>query len=197
GSAGAGAGAPGAGDPADEPAPVPTTAAVRLAVVGSARPVPAPRAVSSVASAAAPAAQAKAPRTPGSTFAAAEPASGRPALLASSKPVPKSDTVILAALEEEGDRSEPEATEIVSRPVTKGRGNYGITLGRYKTKAEAEQLLLRIALQESAVLSNAVRRVGDTPRGWEANFSGLTRDAAQLACDKLAATAQRCTVLGN
>ena len=197
GSAGARAAARAAGDPADEPAPVPTTAAVRLAVVGSARPVPAPRAVSSCASAAAPAAQAKAPRTPGSTFAAAEPASGRPALLASSKPVPKSDTVILAALEEEGDRSEPEATEIVSRPVTKGRGNYGITLGRYKTKAEAEQLLLRIALQESAVLSNAVRRVGDTPRGWEANFSGLTRDAAQLACDKLAATAQRCTVLGN
>jgi len=111
--------------------------------------------------------------------------------------VRKSETVILAAMEEEGDRSDPEATEFVSRPATKGRGNYGITLGRYKTKAEAEQLLLRVALQESAVLSNAVRRVGDTPRGWEANFSGLTRDAAQLACDKLAATAQRCTVLGN
>lgn len=110
--------------------------------------------------------------------------------------MPKSDTVILAALEEEGDRSEPEATEIVSRPVTKGRGNYGITLGRYKTKAEAEQLLLRIALQESAVLSNAVRRVGDTPAAGRP-ISGLTRDAAQLACDKLAATAQRCTVLGN
>ena len=197
GSAVALAAAP-AAEPAAEPAPAPTTAAVRLAMVGSARPVPAPRAVAvASASAAAPAAQAKAPRTPGSTFATAEPASGRAALLASSKPVPKSDTVILAALEEEGDRSEPEATEIVSRPVTKGRGNYGITLGRYKTKAEAEQLLLRIALQESAVLSNAVRRVGDTPRGWEANFSGLTRDAAQLACDKLAATAQRCTVLGN
>lgn len=181
--------------PATAPTPAaaaaaPTTVAVRMAM-GSARPVPAPRA-------AAPAAQTTAPRTPGSTFAAAAPAAtGNARPVTSAKPVPKSETVILAALEEEGDRSEPEATEIVSRPATKGRGNYGITLGRYKTKAEAEQLLLRIALQESAVLSNAVRRVGDTPRGWEANFSGLTRDAAQLACDKLAATAQRCTVLGN
>ena len=181
-----------------EASTAPTTAAVRLAMVGSSRPVPAPRAAAATAAAtAAPAAQAKAPRTPGSTFTAAPAAVPSARLLASSKPVRKSETVILAAMEEEGDRSDPEATEFVSRPATKGRGNYGITLGRYKTKAEAEQLLLRVALQESAVLSNAVRRVGDTPRGWEANFSGLTRDAAQLACDKLAATAQRCTVLGN
>ena len=100
-------------------------------------------------------------------------------------------------MEEEGDRSEPEATEIVSRPSTKGRGKYGITLGRYKTKSEAEQLLLRTALQESAVLNNAVRRVGNTPRGWEATFSGMTRDGARLACDKLAARSQKCTLLGN
>nr|WP_090845905.1 D-alanyl-D-alanine carboxypeptidase family protein [Paracoccus alkenifer] len=192
---------PAAPPAAAEASPTPTTTAVRLAMVGSSRPVPAPRAAAAPAAtatvAAAPAAQAKAPRTPGSTFDGAPAAATSTRLLASSKPVRKSETVILAAMEEEGDRSDPEATEFVSRPATKGRGNYGITLGRYKTKAEAEQLLLRIALQESAVLSNAVRRVGDTPRGWEANFSGLTRDAAQLACDKLAATAQRCTVLGN
>lgn len=189
---------PAAPPAATEASTAPTTAAVRLAMVGSSRPVPAPRAAAATATATpAPAAQAKAPRTPGSTFTAAPAAVPSTTLLASSKPVRKSETVILAAMEEEGDRSDPGATEFVSRPATKGRGNYGITLGRYKTKAEAEQLLLRVALQESAVLSNAVRRVGDTPRGWEANFSGLTRDAAQLACDKLAATAQRCTVLGN
>lgn len=168
-------------------------AAVARAVTGAARPTPAPRP--------GPAAQAKAPRTPGSTFVAAapeQPASAPTKLVASAKPVRKSDTVILAAMEEEeGDRSEPEVVEIVSRPSTKGRGNYGITLGRYKTKAEAEQLLLRTALQESAVLNNASRHVGNTPKGWEANFSGLTRDAANLACEKLAARSQRCTVLGN
>lgn len=146
---------------------------------------------------------AKAPRTPGSTFVAAAPKqeaapSAGTRLAASEKPVRKSDTVILAAMEEEeGDRSEPEAVEIVSRPSTRGRGNHGITLGRYKTKAEAEQLLLRTALQESAVLNNANRHVGNTPKGWEANFSGLTRDAATLACEKLAARSQRCKVLGN
>lgn len=179
-----------------EPAAI--EAAVKLATADAAPP-PAPRP--------GPAAQAKAPRTLGSTFAAVEPKEAEPPgiavprvstkLLAASKPVRKSDAVILAAMEEEGDRSEPEAVQIVSRPSTKGRGNHGITLGRFKTKAEAEQLLLRIALQESAVLNNATRRVGNTPKGWEANFSGLTRDAAQLACDKLAARSQRCTVLGN
>ena len=76
-------------------------------------------------------------------------------LARSAKPVRKSDTVILAAMEEEeGDRSEPEATEIVSRPST-GRGKFAINVGRFKTKAEAEQLLLRLALQESAVLDSA------------------------------------------
>lgn len=179
-----------------EPAAI--EAAVKLASTDAAPP-PAPRP--------GPAAQAKAPRTLGSTFAAAEPKEAAPKaaeapqastkLVASSKPVRKSDAVILAAMEEEGDRSEPEAMQIVSRPSTKGRGNHGITLGRFETKAEAEQLLLRIALQESAVLNNATRRVGNTPKGWEANFSGLTSDAAQLACDKLAARSQRCTVLGN
>lgn len=176
-------------------APVADAKPVQVASISSARPTPAPRPGQ--------AALAKAQRTPGSTFVAAapqqeEPAQTRNALVASSKPVRKSDTVILAAMEEEeGDRSEPEAIEIVSRPSTKGRGNHGITLGRYKTKAEAEQLLLRIALQESAVLNNANRHVGNTPKGWEANFSGLTPDAARLACEKLAARSQRCTVLGN
>ncbi|MBB1490033.1 D-alanyl-D-alanine carboxypeptidase [Paracoccus sp. MC1854] len=175
--------------------PAAVEAAVAGAIVDASRPAPAPRS--------GPAAMAKAPRTPGSTFVAAAapkqdaaPSAGT-RLAASDKPVRKSDTVILAAMEEEGDRSEPEAVEIVSRPSTRGRGNHGITLGRYKTKAEAEQLLLRTALQESAVLNNANRHVGNTPKGWEANFSGLTRDAANLACEKLAARSQRCKVLGN
>ena len=177
------------------PSPVPAAAPVEIAAADAARPSRAPRRGQ--------AAEAKAPRTLGSTFAATEPPSAargestarNPAR--SAKPVRKSDTVILAAMEEEGDRSEPEATEIVARPATRGRGNHGITLGRFKTKAEAEQLLLRIALQESAVLESASRRVGNTQRGWEANFTGLTRAGARLACDKLAARSQKCTVLGN
>lgn len=140
---------------------------------------------------------AKTPRSAGSTFAAAEAPARESRLASSDKPARKSDTVILAAMEEEGDRSEPQAVEIVSRPSTKGRGNYTINIGLFKTKAEAEQLLLRTALQESAVLDSALRRVGNTKRGWEANFTGLTRDGAQLACDKLAARSQRCKILGQ
>ena len=162
------------------------------------RPSRAPRRAEAVqtASTEGKAAKAKAPRPLGSTFAAETPAKAS-RLASSDKPARKSEAVIIAAMEEEGDRSEPEATEIVSRPSTKGRGKFAINIGRFKTKAEAEQLLLRIALQESAVLDSAARRVGNTKRGWEANFTGLTRDAAHLACDKLAARSQKCSVLGN
>ncbi|SDW80307.1 D-alanyl-D-alanine carboxypeptidase family protein [Paracoccus sanguinis] len=189
--------------PAD-PKPAAEAAAPRVASVSADRPTRAPRKGADASADPAPAAtgkaaKAKAPRTPGSTFAAeAAPAPAADTKLArSAKPVRKSDTVILAAMEEEeGDRSEPEATEIVSRPST-GRGKFAINVGRFKTKAEAEQLLLRLALQESAVLDSATRRVGNTPKGWEATFTGLSRDSARLACDKLAARSQRCRVLGN
>lgn len=192
-----------AADPA--PAPDPSPAAE------DSRPARAPRSLAAAKTDAAKAAATKGPaakgdgakadalRTPGSTFAGSDrPAGAAPRQLAgSAKPVRKSETVILAAMEEEGDRSEPEATEVVARPAIKGRGRYAINIGRFKTKAEAEQLLVRIALQESAVLDSASRRVGDTPRGWEANFTGLTRDGARLACEKLAARAQKCRVIGD
>ena len=101
--------------------------------------------------------------------------------------------IILASLAPE--TAEEPAPQIVSRS-TGGRG-YGVSLGLYRSRHEAEQLLLRTALQDSAALGNAVSRVADTRRGFQANFEGMSRQMAELTCDRLAARQQDCTVIGQ
>lgn len=157
-------------------------------LASSSRPSPAPRSRSNAAPA------------PVQT-AAAEPAAPAPVatnrdlnLDASRAPKPRSETVILAAMGE-GDIAEPEAVEIVSRPPA-GSRNYGVNLGRYKSQAEADKLLLQVALQGGPALEGGRRHVANTNRGFEANFTGLSKSSAQLVCDRAAARQEPCTVLG-
>ena len=165
----------------------PQSASLAAPVLASSnRPAPAPR-----ARGAAPA--------PVQT-AAAEPAAPAPVttnrdlnLDASRAPKPRSETVILAAMGE-GDISDPEAVEIVSRPPA-GSRNYGVNLGRYKSQAEADKLLLQVALQGGPALEGGRRHVANTNRGFEANFTGLSKSSAQLVCDRAAARQEPCTVL--
>ncbi|WP_232816554.1 D-alanyl-D-alanine carboxypeptidase family protein [Paracoccus zhejiangensis] len=131
--------------------------------------------------------------------AAAEPAAAAPAssnrdlnLNSSHAPKPRSETVILAAMGE-GDIS-PEAVEIVSRPPAGSRG-YGVNLGRYRSQAEADKLLLQVALQGGPALEGGRRHVANTNRGFEANFTGLSKASAQLVCDRAAARQEPCTVI--
>ncbi len=91
--------------------------------------------------------------------------------------------------------SEPETTEIVTREGSTG-GNWGVTLGLFRSQREAEQLLLRTALQESASLGSALSRVANTKRGFEANFVGMSKETAELACNRIAARQQDCRVIG-
>ncbi|WP_254367967.1 D-alanyl-D-alanine carboxypeptidase family protein [Paracoccus sp. Z118] len=114
------------------------------------------------------------------------------ALLKSEKPLPRTDTIILAAMD--APDAAPLAQEVVSRGGS-GKGSYGVTLGRYKSRSEAEQLLLKTALQESAALDSAESRVADTKRGFEANFVGLSKGAAELVCSKLQARQQDCAIV--
>lgn len=152
----------------------------------SGRPSPAPR-------------RADAPQTAsaapnGSLFPPQPQASAQALTLAASPaPRPRAETVILAAM----DHAEaPAATEIVSRASSSGGRHNGISLGYFNTRHQAEQLLLKTALQESATLDSALRNVGNTKRGWEASFVGLSRADAQLACDRLRARQQSCNVVG-
>ncbi|WCR12464.1 serine hydrolase [Paracoccus stylophorae] len=176
----------------------PQTASLAAPVLAaSARPAPAPRSRAGGASTAAIVAQAGDDQADAVAKAVAEAtaADGNAlSLLASPAPKRRTDTVILAAMGE-GDISEPEALEIVSRPADSGR-YWGVNLGRYRSQVEAEKLLLTTALQDGSLLDSANRRVADTVRGFEANFVNLSKSDALLACERLKARAQECRVVG-
>ena len=129
------------------------------------------------------------------TVAAAQPVSDASLSLdASRAPKRRSEGVILAAMGE-GDLADPEAVEIVRRPANSGR-NWGVSLGLYRSRAEADRLLLQAALQDGAALSQARRSVADTKRGFRADFVNLNKAEAELACSRLVARQQDCTVTG-
>ena len=89
----------------------------------------------------------------------------------------------------------PPMPEIISRVAPSGGRLWGVDLGLFPSRSDAERLLLRLALSESATLSNGIRRV--TPRSgrYAAEVVSLAEDQAQLACLRLAARDQACTVV--
>ena len=185
--------------PAAETAPVPQSASLAAPVLAaSARPVPAPRSRPTASIAAPQAVNPGAePEAIARAVAEAVPQDGGASmsLLASPAPKPRSETVILAAMGE-GDLADPEALEIVSRPSNSGRG-WGVTLGMFKSKAEAEKLLLRSALQDGAILGGAQRHVADTKRGFQPSFANLTKANAELVCERFISRSQECQVVGR
>ncbi|GGF64765.1 D-alanyl-D-alanine carboxypeptidase [Paracoccus acridae] len=185
--------------PAVETAPVPQSASLAAPVLAaSARPVPAPRSRPTASIAAPQAVNPGAePEAIARAVAEAVPQDGGASmsLLASPAPKPRSETVILAAMGE-GDLADPEALEIVSRPSNSGRG-WGVTLGMFKSKAEAEKLLLRSALQDGAILGGAQRHVADTKRGFQPSFANLTKANAELVCERFISRSQECQVVGR
>lgn len=131
--------------------------------------------------------------TPGSLFQQGSADQPESVSLASITPTRRTETIFLASMQQD-EPYEPEATEVVSR-VSTGSKNWGVNLGRYTSQREAEQLLLRAALQESGALDSAQRRVANTKRGFEANFVGMNRASAELACERMSARQVPCQVL--
>lgn len=174
--------------------PQPQSASLAAPVLSqSPRPAPAPRSrAASTADVTNAAVEASAPAR---VAADTPPASESLSLLASPSPRPRSETVILAAMGE-GDLVEPEALEIVSRPANSGRG-WGVALGMFASRTEAERLLLRSALQDGAILGGAARHVADTKRGFQPSFANLTKANAELVCERFASRSQDCTVVGR
>ncbi len=86
--------------------------------------------------------------------------------------------------------------QIVTRLSTSGGRHWGINVGLFTTRFEAEKVLLRTALAEMETLDGSLRKVAKTPRGFEANFLGMTRDGADLACRRLQVRNQTCETLG-
>ena len=91
----------------------------------------------------------------------------------------------------------PTAPEIVTRVSTSGGRNWGVNVGRYGSRYTAERVLLKVALNEMSTLDGSLRKVVSTSRGYDANFMGLTRETADLACRRLTARGTQCFMIGS
>lgn len=92
--------------------------------------------------------------------------------------------------------SQPSEPIVVTRVSTSGERHWGVNVGRYNTRYQAERVLLRTALQEMATLDGTLRRVVPRAGAFEANFMGLSQDSAELACRRLQAQQIECRTIG-
>ena len=86
--------------------------------------------------------------------------------------------------------------EIVTRVSTSGGRHWGVNVGRYPSRYAAEKVLLKTALAEMSTLDGSLRKVVRRPQGFDANFLGMTRETADLACRRLAARNVSCFMIG-
>ncbi len=101
--------------------------------------------------------------------------------------------VTLASLQTEP--TPPPQPKVVTRISTSGGRNWGINVGRYNSRYAAEKVLLKTALAEMSTLDGSLRKVMKNSRGFEANFMGMTKDTANLACRRLQARQVTCYTL--
>jgi D-alanyl-D-alanine carboxypeptidase len=87
--------------------------------------------------------------------------------------------------------------EVVTRISTSGGRHWGINVGRYNTRYEAERVLIQVALSEASTLDGALRRILQRSGGFDANFMGLSREGADLACRRLQARGTTCFMIGT
>jgi D-alanyl-D-alanine carboxypeptidase len=89
----------------------------------------------------------------------------------------------------------PEPT-VVTRLSTSGGRHWGINVGRFASRYAAEKALLKTALAEMTTLDGSLRKVVKGRQGFDANFFGLTRETADLACRRLQARQISCFMIG-
>ncbi|WP_432612912.1 D-alanyl-D-alanine carboxypeptidase family protein [Litoreibacter halocynthiae] len=111
-------------------------------------------------------------------------------------PIRKPQNLVQAAIDTTEPARKPQPRRIITRASTSGGRHWSISLGNYTTRNTAERLLLKTALQEIDTLDEALRKVVNRPRGWEANFVGLSQNNATLACQRLSARGHDCEVRG-
>ncbi|MBW4709332.1 D-alanyl-D-alanine carboxypeptidase [Roseobacter sp. YSTF-M11] len=89
-----------------------------------------------------------------------------------------------------------EENEVVTRMSTSGGHQWGVNVGRYPSRYKAERALVTTALAEMTTLDGTLRKVVKKPTGFDANFLGMTRDSADLACRRLTARNISCFMVG-
>lgn len=110
------------------------------------------------------------------------------------RPAARPEDLVLASTDPAA-QPEPEQ-EIVTRLSTSGGRLWGVNVGRYTTRYEAEKILLKTALSEMTTLEGTLRKVNQSSRGFDATFQGMTREQADLACRRLQARNVTCFMIG-
>ena len=119
------------------------------------------------------------------------------AVLSSPKPAARPKALLLASLTQPKPepRTKPKQ-EVVTRVSTSGGHHWGINIGSYPNRYRAERVLLKTALAEMSALDGARRSVSERKSGYDANFVGMSRDSADLACRRLQARNVQCFMIG-
>ena len=129
----------------------------------------------------------------------AETAVDAPATIALDAPAPETTEepqIVLASAATQEPAAAAEDLEIVTRVSTSGGHEWGINVGSYSSRYNAERELLRTALVEMATLNDALRKVSSRKGAFDATFVGLTEEDANLACRRLSARGNECRVFG-
>ena len=103
---------------------------------------------------------------------------------------------LLAAISPTKTKKAPPAQEVITRVSTSGGRHWGVNVGRYPSRYAAEKVLLKTALAEISTLDGTLRKVVQRPQGFDANFLGMTRDTADMACRRLVARNVSCFMIG-
>lgn len=89
-----------------------------------------------------------------------------------------------------------DAQQILTVVSTSGERHWGINVGSYPSRYKARKVLLTTALSEMTTLDGALRKVVERTNGYDANFMGMTRETADLACRRLQAKQMTCFMIG-
>lgn len=127
------------------------------------------------------------------------PATAQPATPVVHRPLPPHKGLRPVARPSAQARTQVAAAQepiVVTRLSTSGGRFWGINVGRYTSRYQAEKVLLRTALSEMESLDGSLRKVAESRLGFEANFLGMTKEGAELACRRLRARNVTCDTLG-
>lgn len=130
------------------------------------------------------------------TVAASATIAPAPQDLAAVVPATKRNTPIFDAVETTETPAETDEEVVVVMSTSGGR-HFGVNVGEYPSRYEAEKALLKTALAESATLNEGLRKTTQAGGAWRASFMGLTEEQAELACRRLSARAIPCETVGS
>ena len=115
----------------------------------------------------------------------------------SAKPKARPANLVTVAAPAPTPQDTPTVQEVVTRISTSGGRQWGVNIGRYGSRYEAERVLLKVALNEMSTLDGSTRKVVGRSGGFDANFMGLNRETADLACRRLTARGTPCFMIGS